>query len=127
MSWVNLLTILYPIGSIYISVDSTSPANKIGGSWTQIVGAALRGSTTTGYVGSDNHTLTISEMPNHYHTFPRRTAWGNSGSANEGVFSYVSGASFGDIWLDSVNSSGTGASHSILQKSYNCYIWYRTA
>ena len=32
----TLLQILYPVGSIYMSMNSTSPATFIGGEWTQI-------------------------------------------------------------------------------------------
>lgn len=35
-TFVNLLEIIYPVGSIYFSVDSTSPSEKIGGSWVQL-------------------------------------------------------------------------------------------
>lgn len=66
-SWVNLLEILYPIGAVYYSIDSTSPASIIGGSWTQITNAVIRAGTSEGYSGSDTHTITIAEMPPHNH------------------------------------------------------------
>lgn len=66
-NWINLLDVLYPIGSIYCSINSTSPASTIGGSWTQITNAVLRASTIVGYSGSDTHTITINEMPVHDH------------------------------------------------------------
>ncbi len=73
---------IYPVGSIYMSVNSTSPATLFGGTWTQLkdrflVGAgnsysvnATGGATSQSYtpkgsVGS--HTLTVSEMPRHGH------------------------------------------------------------
>ena len=66
-TWINLMDLIFPIGSFYISQQSTSPASIIGGSWTQVTDAVLRGSTSIGYIGSDTHTLTISEMPSHDH------------------------------------------------------------
>lgn len=36
MAFVNLLDIIYPVGSIYISTNDLSPSNLIGGSWTQV-------------------------------------------------------------------------------------------
>lgn len=36
-----LLTKIYPVGSIYISTNSISPASFLGGSWTQITGQFL--------------------------------------------------------------------------------------
>ena len=35
-NYVNLMDIIYPIGSIYISTNSTSPAATIGGTWNCI-------------------------------------------------------------------------------------------
>lgn len=35
-TWVNLMDIVYPVGSVYISYTSTSPATRFGGTWTRI-------------------------------------------------------------------------------------------
>lgn len=64
---------IYPVGAIYISVNSTSPGTLFGGSWERIQDRFLlsAGSSysagSTG--GSATHTLTASEMPSHTHTF----------------------------------------------------------
>lgn len=68
--WVNLLEVLYPIGSLYLSRIDTSPASTIGGSWTQIKGAVLaahgaNGYTLNNYGGSLN--ISIDQMPAHNH------------------------------------------------------------
>lgn len=61
----------YPIGSIYISINSTNPSTLFGGTWEQIKDRFLLacGSTykngTTG--GEATHKLTINEMPEHNH------------------------------------------------------------
>lgn len=34
MSFINIMDIVYPIGSLYFSSSSTSPANLFGGTWT---------------------------------------------------------------------------------------------
>ena len=34
--WNTYLDLIYPIGSIYITTSSTSPASSIGGSWAQM-------------------------------------------------------------------------------------------
>ena len=67
MAWINLLDCIYPIGSLYLSNDSHSPASKIGGTWTAISEAVIRGSSSIGYIGSDEHEITITEMPAHVH------------------------------------------------------------
>lgn len=69
MSWVNLLDIVYPIGAIYFSRNSTSPASIVGGSWTQIQGAVLGAvgeSISNGYGG--DKTISIDQMPKHKHS-----------------------------------------------------------
>lgn len=67
-SWVNYnLLNAYPVGAIYSSASSTSPASLFGGNWTQITNAALRGATWVGYSGSDTHALSVNEMPKHNH------------------------------------------------------------
>lgn len=62
---------IYPVGSIYVSVSSTSPASLFGGSWEQIqdrfllAAGSTYGAGTTG--GEAAHTLTTNEMPSHAH------------------------------------------------------------
>lgn len=58
---------IYPIGSIYISANSTSPATLFGGTWVQIKDTFLLAAGNT-YAAGDTggeaeHTLTVDEMP----------------------------------------------------------------
>lgn len=63
---------IYPVGSIYISVNNTSPSVLFGGEWEQIQEKFLlsAGEThTAGTTGGEfTHTLTTDEMPQHNHT-----------------------------------------------------------
>lgn len=76
----QLFNYIYPVGSLYMSMNSTNPKELFGGEWKQIEGRFLFGvgsSTddngdtrfyglgTTG--GEFSHTLTEQEMPNHKH------------------------------------------------------------
>ena len=36
MAWVNIIELIYPVGAVYTSADSTSPADLVGGSWLDI-------------------------------------------------------------------------------------------
>lgn len=36
MSFINLLSIIYPVGAVYLSVNPVSPSQFIGGTWTEI-------------------------------------------------------------------------------------------
>ena len=83
---IDLLDNIYPVGAIYISVSSTSPATLFGGTWEQIsgrflIGAGAAEANTTDYWGTLGasdvncsagemggeawHTLITSEMPSH--------------------------------------------------------------
>lgn len=83
MAWINLLDCIYPIGSLYFSNNSTSPASVVGGTWTKIEDAVVRSSTSVGYIGSDTHVQTEDEMPPHLHPmyFKRRSISSTSGYA----------------------------------------------
>ena len=68
-NFVNLLDIIYPVGSMYFSVTNTSPANSVGGTWTKIK-TFLYGADTANQTGGEAiHTLTVDEMPSHSHGF----------------------------------------------------------
>ena len=60
---------VYPVGSIYMNVNSTNPGTLFGGTWEQIQGRFLLGMSSSYPAGSQGgeatHTLTISEMPTH--------------------------------------------------------------
>lgn len=64
---------LYPVGSIYMSVNATNPSALFGGGWQALdEGRVLIGANSTYSAGSKGgeatHTLTASEMPAHAHT-----------------------------------------------------------
>ena len=80
----SMMNIVYPVGSIYMSVSNVSPATLFGGTWEQISGKFLlsadssHAAGTTG--GAASHTLTAAELPahahslnNHTHTVPAHT------------------------------------------------------
>lgn len=59
-TWVNLMDIMYPIGSVYISYTNVSPATRFGGTWSAITGKFpyFNAGTSTG--GSNTHTHGLS-------------------------------------------------------------------
>lgn len=62
---------IYPVGSIYMSVNATDPAKLFGGTWERIKEKFLLGAGDTHTAGSTGgefeHKLTIAEMPSHDH------------------------------------------------------------
>lgn len=68
-----ILESVYPVGAIYISTVSTSPATLFGfGTWEQLPNDVyLKSMGSSGLPldvsGSNTHTLTVSELPAHQH------------------------------------------------------------
>lgn len=66
-----ILLSAYPVGSIYKSTNSTSPAKLFGGTWEQIKDRFLLAAGDTYKAGSTGgeaqHILTKAEMPTHEH------------------------------------------------------------
>lgn len=67
MSYVNILELIYPTDSIYISADSTSPADIVGGTWVQMLNKCIRAANDITSGGADEITLTVSQVPAHSH------------------------------------------------------------
>ena len=76
----NLINLVYPVGSIYMSVNNVSPATFLGGVWEQIKDRFLLSSgdtyssgniggaeTVKAIVSVNNHTLTTAQIPAHTH------------------------------------------------------------
>lgn len=68
----NVLDIVYPVGAIYMSVNSTSPATLFGGSWTQIKDTFLLACGTKyasdGAVSEAKHGSANAVVVSHSHT-----------------------------------------------------------
>lgn len=96
----SLVDLVYPVGSIYMSVNSTSPTTLFGGSWTQLQDRFLIGASstysngTTG--GATTVTLTKEQMPSHTHKFT-----GSSSTTSSDTHSHTVPNTRGD-------SSGSG-------------------
>lgn len=78
----TIFDMVYPVGAIYLSVNSASPSTLFGGSWEQIQDRFLLGAGATYSAGSLGgeaaHTLTIDEMPRHNHEIDNLNSSGNS-------------------------------------------------
>lgn len=75
-NFVNLLDVIYPISSVYMSTSSTSPAASVGGTWTQVSTSMLgTGDSAGSYTGSK--AISIAQLPSHDHMPVGATADGN--------------------------------------------------
>jgi hypothetical protein len=125
-----ILEAVYPVGSIYMSVNSTSPATLFGGTWKAIQGKFLLGADGGAYKagntgGEAAHTLTESEMPSHRHSiwFP------NDGGEQSAEIGYPDTGSKNTYYAEASKTSGTGggAAHNNMPPYLAVYIWKRTA
>lgn len=81
-AWISLLNLVYPVGSLYFSSNNTSPANRFGGTWSQLTNAVVRAYNGWGYTGSDTHAITVNEMPKHYHPMSQLHLTGSGGTTS---------------------------------------------
>lgn len=127
----------YPVGAVYISYSSTSPASLFGGTWTAITGRFPYFNAGTSPGGSNSHTLSINEMPSHEHAIAMKGSWEESdayGLTSGGAFGgrvVINNGSSGH-WGTLVNSealgnTGGGKSFSTMPAYQTLYAWRRTA
>lgn len=132
---------IYPVGAIYMSASSTSPASLFGGTWEQIQNRfllAAGSSYTAGDTGGEaTHTLTANEMPAHSHDLRANTSWGGSETLAPWAqyfgsnILYDVGASGGTIttsyYAEVAQPVGSGAAHNNMPPYLVIYVWKRTA
>lgn len=125
----------FPVGYIYQSYDSTSPANIYGGSWTAITGRFLYCNNGTSVGGSNTHILTIDEMPRHSHDIYSGSIkedgkvdvyWGGNSRAARSPSETWSSISHGDK-SGMCQYIGNSKAHNNMPAYQTCYAWRRTA
>ena len=122
----TIADLVYPVGSIYMSVNSTSPATLFGGTWTQIEDTFLLAAGSTYAAGATGgeatHTLTLDEIPSHQHASVFHvygsgdvfTINGASTTSETAVYAYT-------------GYTGGGAAHNNMPPYLAVYVWQRTA
>ena len=148
-NFVNLMDVVYPVGSIYLTVNNVSPASSIGGTWTQIENCLLAASGDIYNVAGrfdGNNMITTLEIPDHQHEV---VAWNSASATYSPCAFWKTNAGGGNIWqmLSYGNPAGsTGwnlwtkgtwridANGNLVaeQKAhipyhYSLYVWKRTA
>ena len=137
---IDILNKVYPVGSIYMSVNNINPATLFGGSWAAWgsgrvpigVDTSQTEFNTVEKTGGDKTiTLNATQLPPHQHysvqsggnlaadVYFTVLAGGISGGGSTVVGQYGSPSL--------TSSTGGGAAHSNLQPYVTCYMWKRTA
>lgn len=124
-SWVDIRQQIYPVGSIYMSMSSTSPSSLFGGTWSPITGRFLYCNNGTDTGGSNTHTLTFDEMPLHNHGFLGGGQVVANGSYIGSANITTGGASY--TMIDRTQTAGNSKAHNNMPAYQTVYCWRRTA
>ena len=125
----------YPVGSIYMSVNSTNPGELFGGTWEQIQGRFLLGQGSgysAGTVGGEaSHILSVNELPKNIGHL-NALSWASNNWMTDGSFSVEQKhkdrtSPGGSDWGDALYTlSGGGSAHNNMPPYLVVYIWKRT-
>ena len=125
----------WPIGSIYMSVNSTNPANLFGGTWERISERFLIGASSSFPAGSTGgeiaHKLTQSELPDYSLSVANgsnviRSKTGSYADAYVQTQSSGWGIPNWESKTVTVASGGSGAAHNNMPPYLSVWIWKRT-
>lgn len=113
----------YPVGSIYLSINSTNPNLLFGGSWIQLENRFLLGagsSFTAGSTGGEEfHTLNIDEIPSHSHVLQYMNTNGHDdGNRTEVRIANGEGTA-------NTGATGGGMAHNNMPPYLVVYMWER--
>lgn len=140
---------IYPVGSIYLSVNGTNPTNYFGGTWnlfgegrTLVCVSSNEGefNTVEKTGGEKYHTLSQNEMPNHSHgmdahrhltykTYKIKYTKGtlNAAFTGDSVDGLSGSTNYSDYASSNISATGGGQAHNNMMPYITCYIWKRVA
>lgn len=124
---------IYPIGSLYITTSTVSPAVSFGGTWTQITNDAYLKIVTSnaGSLGgtSSNHKIPVSSMPSHSHPYNQWVFNGSSASGTHYGYGWESntGTMYNNMPSSWASIGNTGGGQAYYPYYYGVYVWKRTA
>lgn len=128
--WIKMI---YPVGSIYMSVNNVSPNEIFGfGEWEQIKDKFLLASGDVYHAGDEGgeatHILTEEEMPSHTHDFNRHQLWRNEEVPVSGLSDgYGASNKTLDVYRDVTTQAGGGTAHNNMPPYLTVYVWKRVA
>lgn len=135
----SIVDFIYPVGSVYISVNSTDPGKLFGGTWQQIKDRFLLSAGDT-YAAGSNGGSAKATLPSHTHTvgsggyqlWGAKSGQGSTEPGNQisGDAKYYAAANGGSAsnykWLNSVDSKGVSdVSQANMPPYLAVYVWQR--
>ena len=130
------INLVYPVGSVYLSVNNTNPGTLFGvGTWEKLSGRYLYANAGTSFeqssytgAGTQNHTLTINEMPSHAHYTSNFNGGGQTQSqptTNAGVHGDPSYRNFNNAGVSNYVGGNQAHNHNVSYMAV--FVWKRTA
>lgn len=148
MAFINIMDIVYPVGSVYFGATSTSTATLFGGTWTQIKDTLIGASGDTyGAVGNNGGDTKIRDynLPEHIHNCVSANnvddilnnndaGWAGfwfsntSSGSNWSIGTYGTSSQSAEKWLYAAKLTGvSGVNKDYIPYHYNMTVWKRTA
>ena len=123
--------IVYPVGSIYMSVNSTSPATLFGGTWERLqdrfllaAGSAYSAGSTG---GASAVTLTADQIPSHSHSISSAIGWPVNANSTEHLVDNWGYSGWPRVpKITSTGNAGGGQAHNNMPPYLAVYMWKRT-
>lgn len=133
--YASIVDIVYPVGSIYMSVNAADPSTLFSGtSWEKLEGRFLLGSNSTYKPGSTGgeatHTLTYNEMPKHTHPMYSANSGGDgTWTPDEGSYLVDSVTDDKTTWWArlAMGYAGGGEAHNNMPPYLVVNMWKRTS
>lgn len=132
-TWAQMLTTVYPVGAIYVSASSTSPASLFGGTWEQMKDRFLLGAGSTysagGTGGAATVTLTTSQIPAHKHNLHVVSPHTSDGNRSTSYVQYGYDGSGNTFYTNAnaMENTGGGGSHNNMPPYVTVYMWKRVS
>lgn len=124
----TLLNLIYPVGSIYMSVSNTSPATFLGGTWEQIQNRFLLAAGTSYSAGSTGGSATVtlaeSQIPAHKHGI--EVCNGSTSGSDYFKVTFTQGGTY-KVYNTPGQLTGGGGAHENMPPYLAVYVWKRTA
>lgn len=112
MAFTNIIDIIYPVGAVYMSFASTSPATLFGGTWSQVERFLLPQTTASGSTGGTS-----------LHQHAAQLGWRSYYS----VMSSMNGLDTGMLWAADWTTNGKNDGHFATQESTTLPVYRNSA
>lgn len=125
-----MLEIIYPVGSVYLSIEPVSPASIVGGTWSKKENGCLACAGTVNWAEANQNggseTITEEQMPSHTHLIRGWNIGNSQAMSSTTPYNWIGYAP--SQWTsqpEMMTSTGGGAAYQPLH--FSVYVWVRTA